>query len=492
MAIKQALIDLDKYYESITDEKLILNDYSIYDFNHSKHFYNTMVNEFESDTVNLLPKCNCRYTVGEYYLGTICPKCGTKVKRMNYDPVVWAKAFNDNLKFLNPTYTTMLNDVLKNDISFLIGLTNEPRTSTIRSFMQRIAVQVMGGKRSYSMFISKLDDILDFLITRITSSRSANRRRKEYDRLMLLQNWLRYEPNKVFSTYIPMINNVMFNVTKTNKGKFVDTGLSSIFDVASSWMKVSNDAMVTEDELDRCTGRAVLTLSGMVKYYIDTYLKQKSGVFRKHVYGARSPFTFRTVITSIPGPHRHDDVIAPWLAISTVFRPFVLNKLMNSLNLSYKEASLKMYRSSKRYDADIDMIVNELLDETTKLNPDGRRGIPVLVQRNPSLRSGSAQKLYIKEFDTDPTVFTMGFSTLICKAPNADFDGDELNVYLLPDRYMANLFERFNPYYNIPDFEPYSVSGKVSLLPLANNIMLEYLKNKSDHPEQDKILKDLL
>ena len=489
MAIKQTLISLDKYFESITNDKLVLNDYSIYDFNHSKHFYNTMVNEFESDTVDLVPRCSCGYTTGEYYLDTVCPKCGTKVKRMNYDPVVWAKSFSPKLPFLNPTFTCILNDILKSDISYLIGLTDEPRTQASKNLLNRIVNQVMGGIRTYANFIEKLDNIIDHLITRTTA---RNRGSKEFEKLLMLQNWLRYQTDKVFSNYIPMVNNVMFNVTKTTKGKYVDVGLSSIFDVASSWMKTSNDPTVNESDMDRCTAKAVVLLSGMVKYYIDTYLKQKSGIFRKHVYGARSPFTFRTVITSISGPHRHDDVVAPWICISTVFRPFVLNKLMNNFNMSYKEASLKIFRSAKRYDPDIDMMANELLDESKKLNKDGRRGIPVLVQRNPSLRSGSAQKLYIREFDTNPTVFTMGFSTLVCKAPNADIDGDELNIYLLPDRYMADMFEKFNPYYNIPDFVPYSVSERVSLLPLANNIMLEFLKHTEDDPKADTVLKDLL
>lgn len=44
----------------------------------------------------------------------------------------------------------------------------------------------------------------------------------------------------------------------------------------------------------------------------------------------------------------------------------------------------------------------------------------------PSLHQGSAQRVFIRKFKTDPMDYTISMSILITAAANADFDGDKL------------------------------------------------------------------
>lgn len=414
MAIRQKHISLDAYFRSITSKKLILNDLSLFDQNHKEEFHNAMVKEYSGDTFNILPKCNCGKYKGEFYKGHKCEVCNGVVDEMSYDPVIWAKAFTKDRWFINPMYFQMLNNLLGKDIQYLVGITNEPRTKSNVSIA--IARTVLHNDRSYKNFLANIRNILIFI-----SSLSQFRTVSKAESVRLLLEMWDNEHDILLSEYLPLINNVLFNVTKTNKGKYLDTGLASVYDVASMWMRVANDSVATELTLDKTTGKAVCAIGSMPEFYIRNYISGKPGIFRKHVYGCRSPFTFRTVITSRPGRHRHDEVIAPWAVLVTVMRPMILNRLMKVDNkLSYLEASNRIYRACKSYDSEIYKIGKDLIKEAQESNG---RGLPVIIHRNPSLFLGSANLEYIIDFNTDPSVYTLEKSPLSIKAMNGDYDG---------------------------------------------------------------------
>ena len=410
MAIKQKLISLDEYYHSIPVDKFVLNNYSIFDYNHSREFYNSMITEYEGESINILPKCKCGKLHGEFYQGVRCSKCGTVADTVQYDPVVWAKSFNPELPFLNPTFFYMLNNLLQRDIQYLVGLTNEPRTKG--NICIAIARNVLHNERTYSNFIKNIRSILAFVSTIGQYKQDAKARRV----LQLLEMW-DTKKDMLLSEYLPMINNVLFAVTKTSKGKFVDTGFAEVFDVASTWMRVANDASAEFHTYDKTTAKAVCTLGMMPEFYIKGYLAKKSGIFRKHCYSARSSFTSRSVIVSRPGKHKYNEVEAPWTTLISVFRPHVLNKLIATGKYSYREASNKIFKAAKLYDQEIADIGDELLRETKGGE------LKAVIQRNPSLLAGSAQWLTVKSFKKDPKDNCLAFSQLICKAPNGDYDG---------------------------------------------------------------------
>ena len=59
MAIRQEIINLDTFYKNVTGNKILLNSLSLYDSNHTNMLHKFIVNEFESDSFNILPKCSC-------------------------------------------------------------------------------------------------------------------------------------------------------------------------------------------------------------------------------------------------------------------------------------------------------------------------------------------------------------------------------------------------------------------------------------------------
>ena len=416
MSIKQKLISLDDFYNSVTIDKVLLNDHSIYNDRSSRQVFDSLMSEYEGDTINILPKCKCGHLHGEYYEGVRCTRCGTVAHSLQYDPVVWAKAFTPELKFINPMFFFMLNALLDGDIQYLTGLTDTPRTKSNISIS--INKNVLHDNRTYRNFLASLRDILVYLTTLGSYQRGYKGKRLQE----ILEMW-DTQKQVVLSDYLPMINNMLFAVTKTTKGKFVDTGLADVMDIATTWMRRANDLSADIEDYDKTTAKAVCMLGRMPEFYVKTYLSKKTGIFRKHVYSARSPFTFRCVIVSCPGKHNYDELEVPWTTLVSVFRPHVLNKLMKTGKYSYKEASNKIYKAVKKYDPEIAAIGEELIAEGKSRNG---KGIATLSHRNPSLLASSSQLTYIVKFNKEPDIRTVAFSQLICKGPNADFDGRKI------------------------------------------------------------------
>lgn len=67
-----------------------------------------------------------------------------------------------------------------------------------------------------------------------------------------------------------------------------------------------------------------------------------------------------------------------------------------------------------------------------------------------------------------------------------------MNNTLLLDKFLCEELRTFSPYYNIPDgSKPFAISGLLTLLSPANNILASALYDKEDYPEQDTVLSKL-
>lgn len=466
--VKQKFLNLDKYYHSI-ESKIRVNDFSLYDSDKSKECFKMLINTYESDVVSTIPRCMCGKMSGMFVKDRMCPSCGFRVAEKGYDPLVWVKTFSDEYKFINPIFYTMLNNVLKDTVAYLIGMEDEFKNEKAASLAKSIDSAILKGDRTYRNFIANLDNILDLVLT-------LPKHKESHGKIMLVKYLLDKYREDIFGYYLPLVSPMIFNITKTNKGKFVDIKLTNIIDIAANWLKASTVEM-NDRQKNRLIGQTYTKLALLIKFYITDYLGTKTGFLRKHLNGAKVPMTFRTVIVSRHGKHWHDELEVPWVTGVSVFRPHVLNKLIKKYKWKYKDAIKLIYKGAKEYHPLLDQIFQELIEESPY------RGIPCLIQRNPSLLQGSSQLVYITKFKTDPEDNTMGFSQLIVKAPNGDYDGDELNVIPLLDNKLTEIFRTLEPKYNIPGPTPFSVSSNLTILAPGHTIMMEYLQDDTNNED---------
>ena len=491
MATTFVLENMDAHFKHSTGRKIILNDIRLFS-SESEIVNRSIYTTYDTEVLSTVPQCDCGHTKGTLRLGDICRQCDTPVSDPMEvkDPLLWLQAI-DNVKLINPGYWERFRLLLSNkDIDWLRWICDSRYNpaGTPPPHVQGIANII--GQRRLSNFIKFFPNIIAYLKEQPKYKKDIE---KQYNLDRLLSLFLN-NPEVVFCDHLPIVNKRLFVMESTQKGRYINLSVSDVIEVVVNWIKVNNDLkedMLTPENRQRkvesATVAAISRLANQYYNYFNKYLVFKQGTFRKHVYGARSHFTFRTVIVNIKGKHRYNQCEVPWAVGVTAFRPHLINKLVLKHGYTCEEASTLLFDVSKRYHPLIDKLLQELIAESPY-----ELGIPVLAQRNPSLLQGSAQRIFICKFKTDPQDKSTGFSCKIVTAPNADYDGDELNFTILLDIHIAELARTFDPHWTVPGVHaPYEISGNLSLLKPSTAILNSCLRDSSEDPENDTIYDSL-
>jgi len=171
-------------------------------------------------------------------------------------------------------------------------------------------------------------------------------------------------------------------------------------------------------------------------------LKTKTGRVRGNLMGKRTDFCARTVITSEPAiDYNYVGVplkIAMNLTIPEVVTPYNINILSQLVEngrekypganfvfpINNKKTNLKMLPIDLRYRKDkLELHVGDIVERHLQT------GDMVLLNRQPTLHKQSMMGLRIKVVD-NPNLMTFRISVAVCKPYGADFDGDEMNIFI--------------------------------------------------------------
>lgn len=169
---------------------------------------------------------------------------------------------------------------------------------------------------------------------------------------------------------------------------------------------------------------------------IENILAQKKGIVR-NLFGGRYNFTSRAII--VPDPKlRIDTIKLPYAALVEVLQQTIVNILHKSYNITYSEAWDIWYLSQLEVNPRVVQIIQSIIE-----NQDNGRGIPFIVNRNPSITYGSLQQMYCVGINFN---YTMSVPIQPLPKWNADFDGDCLNIWYLINKEFVHRCELvFNP-----------------------------------------------
>ena len=520
MGITHVFTNLTEMYNNSNTTKIIINDLINEEDKAGNVIFDNILTIYESEILSTVPSCACPDRNGLYgrlNLGRVCEICGTEVKESyeNIDSNMWLRALfvkdpplklfpTGEIPFITPGFWTVLTDLIhkvkgkdsnRPDLLryFTDGSYKIPQKAVLSkqiiNVRDRVVNECLGGKRCYITFINNIDKVFELLINHPYYTKVNNAKNKQQfskaKQLELLYKIYKESVEKqdgaIFTSFIPIISKHVFVMEKTPKGKIVDLKCASSIEVVNTWFKLcktmkENDIhgspQVTPREIGKIMSKVIHTLSSTYTSYAREFLHHKNGIIRKHCYGARVPFTARGVIVSIRGKHDRKGIEVPWSIGLTIFYPHIMNKLKKR-GYSMKEAVMLISSCYHKYDPVIDKIFKELIKEA----PDNK--IYAVIQRNPSLLRGSANLVYVSKFKTDPEDYTIGFSQLIVKAGNGDYDGDALNVLFLLDQKMVDLFKPFDPDLSNMDLDhPGSTTKHLTLLGPGNIIMLNFLKDR--------------
>src|SRR5574344_856480 len=162
----------------------------------------------------------------------------------------------------------------------------------------------------------------------------------------------------------------------------------------------------------------------------------KKGELRQLVSG-RFSFSSRSVIKQNPYL-RIDQVELPYAELVITLEQQIINILHRTYNSSYQEAWNKWFKAVSIVDDTIVKIIRDIM----KSSCDGQ-GIPVIVNRNPTISFGSIVQMYCVGINFN---YTMSVPLQILPGLAADFDGDVLNIFhIINQDFYERCNEIFNP-----------------------------------------------
>ena len=455
MPVFQQLVDLNLMFQQLSEPPIIINDLINIAEADREAIREMVTTRYSSDMISLMPSCRCGKTKGEFSNAVVCDYCGTPVKSSvenDIEPSVWFRKPNGVAPLMSPVVWTMLkNRFKKSGFSILQWLTDSTYNPSVKIPPVIAKLQAAGLKRGYNSFYEHFDAIMDFLFN--LSEFKFPRTQVDYLQVLIAEC-----RSSLFADHIPLPNKSILIIESSKLGKFVDNTVIKAVDAIE--MITSIDSCFYDQTPRVKENRAAKAIDRLAEFHVlynKNTLRPKEGQFRKHIFGTRTIFTFRAVITSITGTHRYDELEVPWAIGLTAFSPHLISKLMR-LGMDLNSAKGMLLGHVAKYHPLLDQLLQELLEEATN----GK--ITVTFLRNPSLPQGSIQCLGIGKFKTDPEDKTIGISDLIIKAPNADFDGDQMTATIALDSYLADKWYPLKPKFNILNMSrPYEVSGNIAI-----------------------------
>jgi len=275
--------------------------------------------------------------------------------------------------------------------------------------------------------ISKLDKDLE-------EAQPASRR-KLLLRLRLLKGMLRADvrPEWMFMTVLPVIPPDLRPMVQLDGGRYASSDLNDLYrrvinrnnrlkyllEIGSPEVIVRNEKRMLQEAVDALIDNSmrkgtmtVATTGGkrLLKSLADI-LKGKQGRFRQNLLGKRVDYSGRSVI--VVGPQlKLGQVGLPKIMALELFKPFVIHKILE------KELAYNVRGASR--------LIEDQTDEVWAILEEVVANKVVMLNRAPTLHRLGIQAFYPILIEGE----SIKLHPMVCKAFNADFDGDQMAVHL--------------------------------------------------------------
>ena len=267
---------------------------------------------------------------------------------------------------------------------------------------------------------------------------SAQRHAKFLKRLAIVQSFNRRDshghrlndPSAMILEAVPVIPPDLRPMVQLDGGRFATSDLNDLYrrvinrnnrlkrllDLGAPDIIVNNEKRMLQEAVDALfdngrRGRPVAGQSGRPLKSLSDMLKGKQGRFRQNLLGKRVDYSGRSVIVVGPQLKLHQCGLPKMMALE-LFKPFVMKRLIETQAAQNIKSAKRMVERRKS-------VVWDVLEEVIREHP-------VLLNRAPTLH-----RLGIQAFE--PILVdgkAIQIHPLVCKAFNADFDGDQMAVHV--------------------------------------------------------------
>lgn len=447
---------------------------------------------YGTDELDTIPRCDFGCTTGGYNRGITCPCCGTTVERIVDKPFVsdiWIRPPEGIPAFINPRFWNMMEVYFKSNKFSLIeyltcrsyvpggrGDANASNDKTVIAIKN--ALDAAGIERGIEFFYNNFDMIMGEILQPkpylLTKSGKASSKNGRIDLCEDLRLFVMEYRNCVFSHMLPFPSKLIMVSEEGGGVGYIDKNMPAAFDALKTIVQIERPTIpISERTVETKTIKANRVMAEYYRNFRKNVYGKKPGMARRQQGSTRSPMSGRAVIAPKANAHKYDELSTPWAWTISLCRIMIANKL---LKMRYTPQEIFLFTdkcivNSEGEDGDVmEGIFDTLIDES----PSG--GIEVAMLRNPTLERLSDQIYRIVEVMRDTNVNAIMMSVLTIKGPNADYDGDQLQVKLLVDAIEREQFSRLASHLGIMDTDhPLKVSGVITLHPecisMANNFL---------------------
>jgi len=291
----------------------------------------------------------------------------------------------------------------------------------------------MGGKAIYELLqVFDLVNEEDKLREQINITHSETLLKKLRKRIRLIQTFLHSDnsPEWMVLTVLPVLPPDLRPLVPIDGGRFATSDLNDLYrrvinrnnrtkrlvELKAPEVIIRNEMRMLQESVDALLdngrrGKAFIGMNKQPLHSLSEMIKGKQGRFRQNLLGKRVDYSGRSVIVVCPTLKLHQCGLPKTMALE-LFKPFVYN-LMLKQHLAISIKAAKQHVELKI------PVVWKILEQVIQEHP-------VLLNRAPTL-----YRLGIQAFE--PILIegnAIQLHPLVCKAFNANFDGDQMAVHI--------------------------------------------------------------
>ena len=402
-------------------------------------------------------ECICGKYKRMKHRGVVCEKCGVEVtlakvrrERMGHIELAAPVAHIWFLKSL-PSRISLLLDMTLREIerilyfeSFVVtdpGMTDLEKGQILDEEEYFEALENYGeefsagmGAESVKILLSEmnLEEEIAEVLSQIEGTNSEAKIKKLSKRLKILKGFLSSsnKPEWMILDVLPVLPPDLRPLVPLEGGRFATSDLNDLYrrvinrnnrlkrllELSAPEIIVRNEKRMLQESVDALLdngrrGRAITGSNKRPLKSLSDMIKGKQGRFRQNLLGKRVDYSGRSVIVVGPTLKLHQCGLPKKMALE-LFKPFVFGRLQNmELATTIKGAKRMVEREEP--------VVWDILAEVIREHP-------ILLNRAPTLH-----RLGIQAFE--PILIegkAIQLHPLVCKAYNADFDGDQMAVHV--------------------------------------------------------------
>lgn len=410
------LINLDKLFANSPNARIINND-SLTGKSLSDDFIKSIYSNTDGD-LGFVPTCECGRTHGVTKVGSVCPDCNTVCSSMFVDKlehVSWIDIPEPMGPVLHPIWYEILLlltavTIRKKKVHLIDFILNPEfeRSCKPYIFMPEDFEPFVVG-RGFKAFYENADYYLD---TWLYNYKTTKKKAIVNDIIKFREMYR----DCMFTRKLPILHNSLHPITDNGATlKYVDSASHRILEAALN-ISVEKFKLHSTHKRNYHVDKMLFNIyETILDYYnslISTKIQSKKGILRKHIFGSRIHYGFRTVVHPHNVAMPMDEIVLPWGIMVNSLKLILLNFLVNRYHKTVDEAISLCYNALTNYDPLIDKCLREYIDET----PKGK--IPIALGRNPTLNYGSIMLLYVRNYKTDPEDETMSINACIVGPAN--------------------------------------------------------------------------